>query len=79
MSSQAPSATAMRSSGGVGLDLVYEVGERLGPGPLLGLLGHLAVLELDDRLDVEERSRAGPGRPPMRPPRCRCSSPPSTP
>jgi len=46
---------------GVGPHLRIEVGQRLGPGPLLGLLGHLAVLELDDRLDVQQRTDEGAG------------------
>ena len=46
---------------GVGLDLVDEVRDRPGPGPLLGLLGDLPVLELDHGLDVEQRAEQGPG------------------
>src|SRR5580704_16788727 len=40
-------------------DLVTQVSQRLAPGPLLGFLGHLAVLELDHRLDVEQRAEQG--------------------
>ena len=60
-SSQAPSATARRSSGASALHLVDQVGERARPGALLGLLGDLAVLHLDHRLDGEERAEQGPG------------------
>ena len=46
---------------GVGRHLGAQVGQRPGAGPLLGLLGHLAVLELDHRLDVEQRAEQGAG------------------
>src|ERR1700722_7825546 len=45
----------------VGPHLRVHVGQRLGPGPLLGLLGHLAVLELNDRLDVQQRTEERSG------------------
>ena len=60
--------------GRVGPDLVIQVGQRLAAGALLGLLGHLAVLELDHRLDVQQRTEQRPGAPDageMTPPRRR--------
>jgi hypothetical protein len=62
MSLRRPS-TSLKSSleGRVGPDLVTQVSQRLAPGPLLGFLGHLAVLELDHRLDVEQRAEQGSG------------------
>src|SRR3984957_7799686 len=47
--------------GRVGPDLLVQVGQRLAAGALLGLLGHLAVLELDHRLDVQQRTEQCPG------------------
>src|SRR3984957_16492737 len=47
--------------GRFGRHLGRQVGQGLAPGPLLGLLGHLAVFELDNRLDVEQRAEQGPG------------------
>src|ERR1700722_1408655 len=45
----------------VGPDLVAQVGQRFAAGALLGLLGHLPVLELNHRLDVQQRTEQRPG------------------
>ena len=46
---------------GVAGHLGGQVGQRPRARPLLGLLGHLAVLDLDHRLDGEEGAQQGLG------------------
>ena len=46
---------------GVGRHLGHQVAQGARTRPLLGLLGHLAVFDHDDRFDGEERAQKGLG------------------